>query len=354
MHTNSNKFLGYIGTYTKGESKGIYRFALDTEVERILDVKPVATLENPTYVTISKDNKNLYSVVKEGEKGGITAFSINEENGELLKINSQFSEGASPCHVSVNGDNNVVVTANYHKGTIDSYEVHGQVNPVTSTMQHTGTGPNQARQEKPHAHYSGFSPDEKYVHAVDLGTDQVISYKLDNSTLTESSTLNVKPGSGPRHLTFHPNGKFAYVMTELSSEVIVLSYNEQDGSFAELQYISTIPDDFTENNQGSAIHISNDGQFVYAGNRGHNSIAVFSINQDTAKLELVEIVSSEGNWPRDFVLDPTENFVIASNEISGNLVLYSRDKQTGKLSVIQSDVLVPEPVCVKFLHVNNE
>lgn len=353
MHTNSNKFLGYIGTYTKGESKGIYRFTLDTEVERILDVKPVATLENPTYVTISKDNKNLYSVVKEGEKGGITAFSINEENGELLKINSQFSEGASPCHVSVNGENNVVVTANYHKGTIDSYEVHEEVNPVTSTMQHTGTGPNQARQEKPHAHYSGFSPDEKYVHAVDLGTDQVITYKLDNSTLTESSTLNVKPGSGPRHLTFHPNGKFAYVMTELSSEVIVLSYNEQDGSFAELQYISTIPDAFTENNQGSAIHISNDGQFVYAGNRGHNSIAIFSVNQDSAKLELVEIVSSEGNWPRDFVLDPTENFVIASNEISGNLVLYSRDKQTGKLSVIQSDVLVPEPVCVKFLHVNN-
>lgn len=352
MHTNNNKFLGYIGTYTKGESKGIYRFTLDTEAEKIVDVVPVATLENPTYVTISKDNKNLYSVVKEGEKGGITAFSINEQSGELVKINSQFSEGASPCHVSVNEDNNVVVTANYHKGTIESYEMNGQVNPVTSTMQHIGTGPNQARQEKPHAHYSGFSPDEKYVHGVDLGTDEVITYKLDNSTLTKASTLNVKPGSGPRHLTFHPNGQFAYVMTELSSEVIALSYNEQDGSFSELQYISTIPCDFTENNQGSAIHISNDGQFVYAGNRGHNSIAVFSVNQDTGKLELVEIVSSEGNWPRDFVLDPTENYVIASNEISGNLVLFSRDKQTGKLSVIHSDVLVPEPVCVKFLHVN--
>ncbi|MET3195086.1 lactonase family protein [Bacillus sp. OAE603] len=351
MQTTNSKFLGYIGTYTKGESKGIYRFTLDTNAERIIDVAPAATLENPTYVTISKDNKNLYSVVKEGDKGGVTAFSIHEDSGDLVKINSQFSEGASPCHVSVNEENHVVVTANYHKGTIESFEVNGQVNPVTSTMQHIGTGPNQSRQEKPHAHYSGFSPDEKFVLAVDLGTDEINTYKLDNSTLTKSSSLNVKPGSGPRHLTFHPNGQYAYVMTELSSEVIVLSYNKEDGSFTELQYISTIPADFTENNQGSAIHISNDGHFVYAGNRGHNSIAVFSVNQDNGKLELVEIVSSEGNWPRDFVLDPTENYVIASNEISGNLVLFARDHHTGKLTVIHSDVLVPEPVCVKFLHV---
>ncbi|MEH6939058.1 lactonase family protein [Bacillus sp. JJ664] len=351
MHTTNSKFLGYIGTYTKGESKGIYRFTLDTNAERIIDVESVATLENPTYVTISKDNKYLYSVVKEGDKGGVSVFSIQEESGELVKINSQLTEGASPCHVSVNEDNHVVVTANYHKGTIESYEVNGQVNPVTSTMQHSGTGPNQSRQEKPHAHYSGFSPDEKFVHAVDLGTDEINTYQLENSTLTKSSTLHVKPGSGPRHLTFHPNGQFAYVMTELSSEVIVLSYNSEDGSFTDLQYISTIPVDFTENNQGSAIHISNDGQFVYAGNRGHNSIAVFSVNQDNGKLELVEIVSSEGNWPRDFVLDPTENYVIASNEISGNLVLFARDQHTGKLTVIHSDVLVPEPVCVKFLHV---
>jgi len=353
MQTNNSKFLGYIGTYTKGESKGIYRFTLDIKAERIIDVAPVATLDNPTYVTISKDNKNLYSVVKEGDKGGVSAFSIQEESGELVKINSQLTEGASPCHVSVNEENKVVVTANYHKGTIESYEINGEVKPVTSTMQHIGTGPNQSRQEKPHAHYSGFSPDEKFVLAVDLGTDEINTYKLDNSTLTKSSTLNVKPGSGPRHLTFHPNGQFAYVMTELSSEVIVLSYNKAEGSFTELQYISTIPADFTENNQGSAIHISNDGQFVYAGNRGHNSIAVYNVNQDNGKLELVEIVSSEGNWPRDFVIDPTENYVIASNEISGNLVLFARDKQTGKLSVIHSDVLVPEPVCVKFLHVTN-
>lgn len=350
MQTTNSKFLGYIGTYTKGESKGIYRFTLDTSTERIVDIAPVATLDNPTYVTISNDNKNLYSVVKEGEKGGITAFTIHV-GGELTKINTQLSDGASPCHVSVNAKNNVVVTANYHKGTIESYEVNGQVNPVTSTMQHIGTGPNQSRQEKPHAHYSGFSPNEEFVIAVDLGTDEINTYKLDNNTLTKASTLNVKPGSGPRHLTFHPNGQFAYVMTELSSEVIVLSFNNEDGSFTELQYISTIPAEFTENNQGSAMHISNDGQFVYAGNRGHNSIAVFSVNQDNGKLQLVEIVSSEGNWPRDFVLDPTENFVIASNEISGNLVLFSRDHQTGKLTVIQSDVLVPEPVCVKFLHI---
>ncbi|WP_088072604.1 lactonase family protein [Gottfriedia luciferensis] len=351
---NSNqKFVGYVGTYTKSESKGIYQFTLDTEKERITDVKAVANLGNPTYLTISEDNKNLYAVVKEGNLGGIAAFSIEENSGELKKLNDQLTEGASPCHISIDRRKQQLVTANYHKGTIDLYEVNqaGLANEASSVIQHEGTGLNKERQEKPHTHFSGYTLNEKYVVAVDLGIDKLITYKIENKSLIEVNSLSVKPGSGPRHITFHPNGKFAYIMTELSSEVIALQLNEDDGSFTELQYISTIPNDFTENNQGSAIHISKDGQFVYAGNRGHNSIAVFKVNQDTGKLNLVEIVSSEGNWPRDFVLDPSENYLIASNEMSGNLVLYARNNTTGKLAVIHSDVQVPEAVCVKFLNV---
>lgn len=350
----TNKFFGYVGTYTKAESKGIYRFVLDTEKERITDVIAVANIGNPTYIAISKDNKNLYSVVKEGDLGGISVFSINEENGELDFVNTQMIEGASPCHVSVDADKHHVVSANYHKGTIDLYTLNSTDNHISvaiSSINHIGSGPNQDRQEKAHTHYSGYTPDEKYIVAVDLGIDKLITYKVENNSLVEVSTLSVKPGSGPRHITFHPNGKFAYIMTELSNEVIVLEYNSKDGSFTELQYISTIPSDFNENNQGSAIHISKDGQFVYAGNRGHNSIAIFSVNQDSGQVQLVDIVSSEGNWPRDFVLDPTENYLIGSNEMSGTLVLYSRNKATGKLTVIQSDVKVPEAVCVKFLNV---
>lgn len=345
------KYIGYIGTYTKGESEGIYSFVLDTEAGKISDVKVAAKLDNPTYLTISKDNQYLYSVVKEGDSGGVAAYRLDSGSGSLEAFNSQVSAGSPPCHVSVDSSAENVFSANYHKGTVESYLTNsdGSLGPAVSVMEHSGSGPD-SRQEKPHTHYAGLTPDEKYVIAVDLGIDQVISYEVNEGVLNEKSTLSVKAGSGPRHLVFHPNGKYAYVMTEFSSEVLLLQYQE-DGSFTQMQGISTLPEDFKENNQGSAIHISSDGRFVYAGNRGHNSIAVFSVNQDNGELSFVEHTSTEGNWPRDFVLDPTEKFVVASNQNSSNLVLYSRDENTGKLILLQSDVAVPDPVCVKFLHV---
>ncbi|OKA26574.1 lactonase family protein [Bacillus cereus] len=354
MKMKDNKeFIGYVGTYTKENSEGIYKFTLDTEAKKISNVTLAAKLDNPTYVTINRKNEYLYSVVKEGESGGVAAYSINSKTGELTEENRQVVEGASPCHVSVDSGNHTVVTANYHKGTIESFEVNedGTINPATSIMAHEGSGPNKERQEKPHAHYAGHTPDEKYVVGVDLGIDKIITYEIKDSRLTEVNRLSVNPGSGPRHITFHSNGKYAYVMTELSSEVIVLTYNPAEGSFTELQYISTVPEEFDENNQGSAIHISSDGRFVYAGNRGHNSITVFSVDENSGQLTFVAHTSTEGNWPRDFVLDPTEKFLVATNEKSHNLVLFSRSESTGKLTLLQSDVAVPEPVCVKFLNV---
>ncbi|MFD0049917.1 lactonase family protein [Actinomycetes bacterium NPDC127524] len=347
------KFTGYVGTYTKGDSKGIYSFTLDTENEKISDVKVAAQLENPTYVTVSSNNKYLYSVAKQGDQGGIAAYSINGETGELSEINKQLFPGGSPCYVSVDSSNETAALAYYHQGTVQSFKVNpetGKVNAAVSLIEHKGSGPNKDRQDKSHAHFSGFTPDEKYVVAIDLGTDKIITYEVKDAELTEASTLTVHAGSGPRHIGFHPNGKYAYVMTELSNEVIALVYNSADGSFTEQQYIFAIPGDFKENSQGSAIHISPDGKFVYAGNRGHDSIAVFSIDQDTGLLELVDYTSTEGNWPRDFVLDPSGKYIVASNQETGNLVLYSRNEQTGKLKVLQSDVAVPYPVCVKFLN----
>ncbi|MED2970762.1 lactonase family protein [Fictibacillus sp. B-59209] len=346
------KYSGYIGTYTKGESKGIYSFTLDTEEGRITDIKAAAQLGNPTYLTISEDNQYLYAVKKDGDMGGVAAYSITNESRGLTLLNSQLTEGASPCHVSVDRENRNVLTANYHRGTVERLAVEqGKgVHPATSVIQHEGSGPDE-RQEKPHTHYAGFTPDEKYAAVVDLGIDKLITYQLYNGELKEVSSLSVKPGSGPRHLEFHPNGKIAYLMTEFSSEVIVLAYNEENGSFSILQSISTIPEDFTENNQGSAIHVSSDGRFVYAGNRGHNSIAIFSVKEESGELSFVDRTPTEGDWPRDFMLDPSGKFIVASNQESGNLVLFSRDENTGKLTLLQSDAFVPYPVCVKFLHV---
>ncbi|MCA1054398.1 lactonase family protein [Rossellomorea aquimaris] len=343
-------YIGYVGTYTKQESKGVYQFTLDTEKKELTDVKLAAELDNPTYVTVSEDRRNLYAVSKEGENGGLTAFSISEETGALKKLNSHSTPGANPCHVSVDDRSRNVVAANYHTKMIESYltDEEGALQSLVSSIEHEGSGPHE-RQEKPHMHYAGFTPDGKYVIAIDLGSDRIYTYRVKNGELSEEAVLETKPGSGPRHLTFHPNGRFAYVMTELSSEVLVLQYDENTGRFEELQYIATIPEDFTETNDGSAIHISPDGKFVYAGNRGHNSIAVYKVFQDTGMLTFVEWTSTEGNWPRDFVLDPTGEFLVASNQKSNTLTLFERDMETGKLELLQTDVKVPEPVCVKFL-----
>jgi 6-phosphogluconolactonase len=345
------KFKGYFGTYTKGNSEGIYSFTLDAANGKILDVEPAAALENPTYLTISDDNRFLYAVAKEGGSGGVAGFNILD-SGKLSFIDSQLAPGASPCHVSVNQENTLLLSANYHKGSADSYLLNaetGSIENVLSSAVHEGSGPDE-RQEKAHTHYAGFTPERKYAAVIDLGIDQLITYTLDNGQLIEKSVLKIAPGSGPRHLVFHPNNTIAYLMTEFSSEVLVLKYNSEDGSFEQLQAITTLPADFTENNQGSAIHISSDGNYIYAANRGHDSIAVFKVDPESFKLTFVEHTSTEGNWPRDFMLDPSEKFLIAANQNSSNVALYSRDTETGRLTLLQSDVQVPDPVCVKFLH----
>lgn len=347
-----SKLVGYIGTYTKAESEGIYTFTLDTREGKITDVSLAAKIDNPTYLAISKNKKHLYSVIKEDRQGGIAAFQVDNETGKLHLINSHVSEGAPPCHLTVDSNTSYVYSANYHKGTVELNGLNletGAVLPPSSVIEHTGRGPDE-RQEKPHTHFAGLTPDEKFVVAVDLGIDKTITYEWINKVLVEKSSLSVKPGSGPRHITFHPNGKYAYVMTEFSSEVLVLKYDSETGSFEQLQAISTIPESFTENNQGSAIHISTNGRFIYAGNRGHDSIATFQVNEDSGILHFVSHTSTEGNWPRDFVLDPTEQFIVATNQESNNLTLFARNEASGELTLLQKGIAVPEPVCVKFLN----
>lgn len=341
------KYTGYLGSYTKKTSEGIYRFTLDTEQKKITDVEVAAKLNNPTYLAVSHNNDYVYAVSQEGEEGGIATFSVS--NGNLEKLNSEVTAGAPPCHVSVDSRNRLVVAANYHTKQVETFLTNedGSIQAPKSVT-HEGSGPHE-RQEKPHLHFAGYTPDEKYVVVVDLGSDTITTYSPNGDELQEVNVLTVKAGSGPRHIAFHPTAPYAYVMTEISNEVIVLKYDENTGSFEEVQYVATIPEDFTENNQGSAIHLSSDGKFVYVGNRGHDSIAVYRIAADYS-VELVKYTHTEGNWPRDFVLDPSEQFIVAANQESGTLTLFERDSETGKLTLLQKDVEAPEAVCVKFLH----
>ncbi|MBU8786082.1 lactonase family protein [Bacillus glycinifermentans] len=344
-------YRGYIGTYTKADSKGIYTFELDTDKKALSTPKLAAKLGSPTYLNIAKDNSMLYAVINDGEQGGVAAYRIDGNTGDLHFVNKQTADGPSPCHVSVDSANQYVLSANYHSGTIASYTLDGDgsLDAPASEVQHKGSGPHE-RQEKAHVHYSGFTPDENYAVAVDLGIDRVITYQLKEGKLEEVKSLAVAPGSGPRHIEFHPKEKYAYVLTELSNEVIVLEYNPGLGEFREVQVISALPDGFDGKSQGGAIHVTRDGKFVYASNRGHDSIAVFAVNEYSDELSLIEHVSTEGEWPRDFAFDPTEGFLIASNQETGTLTLYERNESTGTLTLLQSNIPAPEAVCVKFLH----
>ena len=342
------KYIGFAGTYTRETSKGIYRFTLDTEKQTLSTVEVASRIGSPTYLALSEDKRHLYSVAQDGNLGGVAAYEINPETGELRYLNRKLNAGAPPCHLHAQGDS--LLTGNYHKGTVELLEFNenGGIQPATSAIEHEGSGPHE-RQEKPHVHYTAHTPDGKYVIAADLGMDELVIYRIKKGQLEKVTTLEVEPGSGPRHIAFHPDGKTAYLMTELSSEVIVLDYHADEGSFAEKQTIKAIPADFTETNDASAIYVSSDGRFLYTGNRGHNSITLFSIDQKSKKLTLVEHTPTGGEWPRDFALDPSEKFIVASNQHSGNLVLFSRDEKTGKLTKLESEVDVPEVVCVTFL-----
>ncbi len=206
---NSNHPIrGYIGTYTKGDSKGIYSFHLDTNEKKIVNVQVAAELENPTYLTMSENQPFLYSVVKDGESGGVAAFRILEDL-QLQELNRSLENGASPCHV-YSGSNQTILTANYHKGTVTYYKSQkdGSITAPISEAKHEGSGPD-PRQEKAHTHYSGYTPDNKYIVVAELGIDQIITYQIVNDQLAVIHQLPTKPGSGPRHLSFHPNGQYA-------------------------------------------------------------------------------------------------------------------------------------------------
>ncbi|OLN23060.1 6-phosphogluconolactonase [Domibacillus antri] len=343
-------YTGFVGTYTKKDGKGIHSFQLDTDKGELLNAAVAAEVNNSTYVTISENEQFLYAVEKGGKGGGLAAFKIAD--GQLEKLNDVLESDGVPCHVTLNKNGTRAFTAQYHTGTAEMYSVNaetGELIDLLDVATHEGTGPNADRQEKAHTHFFGTTNDERFVIAVDLGTDEIISYEIAGEDLLKKAVFHTEPGAGPRHLVFHPSGKTAYVMTELSNEVLVLAFNEDGGTFELLASHKTIPADFTENSQGSAIRISEDGRFLYAGNRGHNSIAVFEVMDEGRDVKLVERVSTKGDWPRDFDLDPTEQYVVVAHEKTHNVVLFKRSAETGRLTPANSEVTIPEGVCVTFL-----
>ncbi|WP_164891069.1 lactonase family protein [Botryobacter ruber] len=353
--------LVYVGTYAGPDSESIFLYRLDTGSGALTRVSAVKAGENPSYLTLDQQQRFLYAVNEVGEykgrKGGaVSAFTVDPRTGELVFLNRQASSGGSLCHISLDKTGKTVLVASYGDGSVTAFPVlaDGQLGNYTDTEQHEGTGPNKARQEGPHAHYIHPDPANRFAFAVDLGTDNIMGYRLqpEQARLTPNEppvAFAAKPGAGPRHMVFHPNGRYAYVINELNSTMTTLAYDSCKGTFSEIQTSTTIPAGFTENNQCAAVKVSADGKFLYGSNRGHNSIVVFAIDENTGRLTLVEHEPTNGNWPRDFTLDLTGTVLLVANERSGNIVTYHIDKATGKLAPTGHEVEVSKPSCLQVV-----
>ncbi|ASZ08331.1 lactonase family protein [Enterococcus thailandicus] len=331
-----------LGTYTRRVSEGIYTIDLDTEKKELSGLTLATKEVSPTYLAKSKA-ENLYTVTTVDGLGGAGAYDSTYQF-----LNAVTEEGAPLCYVAVDETRQLVYGANYHKGEVNVYRIldNGGVEAVESLYHQEETGPHK-NQDHAHVHYTDLTPDQRLV-VCDLGTDRVYTYDVaENGKLTLAATFVAEPGTGPRHLVFHPTQPIAYLFGELDSTVSVLAYQE-NGSFEKLQKISTLPEDFTGENGGAAIRISNDGRFLYTSNRGHNSIAVFEISSNGEQLSAIQNISTEGDFPRDFALNSTNEFLVCANQNSDNLTLFTRDAQTGKLTLLQKDIYAPECVCVYF------
>ncbi len=345
----------YVGTYAEPDAESIFLYSLNPETGELTRVRGMKGGENPSYLALSPDKRHLYAVNEtteyEGEKSGaVSAFAVGEQGDSLHLLSKAASKGGAPCYVSLQG--NTVLVANYVGGNVTAYPVqeNGQLGEG-NTVQHQGTGPNAKRQDAPHAHFIAPSPDGKYSFAVDLGADKVFAYKLQEGRLVPHApavAYAAAPGSGPRHLAFHPNGKYAYLIHELNSTVTALAYNAAHGTFTELQTLGTLPPDFEGESYPAAVKVSPDGKFLYGSNRGHNSMVVYAIDEAAGKLTLVQHVSTGGDWPRDFSIDPSGRVLLVANQRSDNITSFKIDTATGKLTATGHEAQVQKPVNLVF------
>lgn len=362
--TKPTEILAYVGTYTGPKSEGIYTLRLNLETGELSAVDVTKGIKNPSFLAIHPTKKYLYAVSEvsdsEGRKtGGVTAFAIDGSNGKLTALNSQPSEGAGPCHLVVDRTGKVVLVANYGGGSIASLPVgsDGRLAKAASAIQHKGSGSNPSRQEGPHAHSINVDPGNKFAVAADLGLDKVLVYRLDadKGTLTPNDPpfTTVAPGSGPRHFAFHPNGHFAYVINEMNCTVTAFAFDADRGTLKELQTITTLPHEFREGYSTAEVQVHPSGKFLYGSNRGHNSIAIFAIDQSSGKLTAVGHQATGGKTPRNFAIDPTGQFLLAENQDSDSIVVFRIDANTGMLKSTGHELSVPSPVCIKFLQLGS-
>ncbi len=341
-----------VGTYTNAGSEGIYTYKFDLQSGKATAGSSVKT-SNPSYLAVSPDQKYVFAV-NENDSGTVSAFKFNKENGSLTFLNTVTSAGAHPCYISLNKKGNVAIAGNYSSGTIAVMDVRsdGQLSQPKQIIQLKGSSVNRSRQEKSHVHATAFSPDFRYLLVPDLGTDKVMLYSVATGSGAlqpmEEPFADVNAGAGPRHIDFHPKLDIAYLVEELTGTISVFNYKE--GKLELVQNTSSHPLSYIGAFGSADIHVSPDGRFLYASNRGDaNSIAIFSIDQQTGMLQIAGFQPTLGIHPRNFSIDPTGNFLLVANRDSDEIVIFRIDKKTGLLDDTKQRINVSKPVCVKWV-----
>jgi len=343
--------LLYVGTYTANtRSEGVYLVRMDRRSGELRRIGAVNAGANPSFLTIHPNGRVLYAV-NELDTGAVSAFAIVKGIDGLTKLNEQPSDGGAPCYVSVDKSGRALLVANYSGGNVAllPIEANGALAPA-HVVQHTGKGPNAERQEAPHAHCILPDPSNRFALAADLGADRVFVYRLDldGKALGHVGDAVMAPGAGPRHLAFHPTLPLVFVANELDSTVATLRFDSARGALSPQGTLSTLPAGWTGTNYPADIHVAANGRSLYVSNRGHNSIAVFSVGREGA-LALEQMISTEGDWPRNFSLHPTGQWLLVANQRSDSVIVFARDSDTGRLTLTKQKLEIPSPVCLRFL-----
>jgi 6-phosphogluconolactonase len=351
------KYRVYFGTYTGNGSQGIYVANFDGSTGQLTSPTLATQTAQPSFLAITPDHKFLYAINELDEfqgqpVGAVSAFSIDSASGKLTLLNQVSSRGGGPAHITLDQTGRYILVANYGGGSVAVFARNsdGSIGELTSFVRHVGSSVNPQRQEGPHAHCIAMSPDNRFAVVADLGIDQLLEYPFDekHGTLGEARIVHTDPGVGPRHLVFSENGKFLYVVNELASTVTVYSYDHRDGFMKSLQSITTLPANFKGGNTSAEIALHPNGKFLYASNRGDDSITVFAVHGRKGTLTPIETVSTGGKTPRNFALDPTGSWLVAANQNSNTVVTFRVDKKTGQLTAAGQPMQVYSPVMIDF------
>jgi 6-phosphogluconolactonase len=357
------KYWVFVGTYTGGKngSQGIYRLELDLANGKLTNRQLAAEVDQPSFLAVHPSHQFLYSVGEYGKlgvkkTGGINSFALDAKTGTLKALNLQSSGGDGPCHLVVDRSGHFVLAANYNGGSVCVLPIQkdGSLGELTAFVQHQGKSVVPGRQDAPHGHSINVDLANKFAFAADLGLDKVLIYRFDPAKGTlmknEPADVDLPKGSGPRHFAFHPSGKFAYVINELAQTVTAMSYDADRGALTPIQTISTVPMPVPGNSTAEVV-VHPSGKFLYGSNRGHNSIAIFTIDEKTGQLASAGWQGKGIKTPRNFAIDPTGKYLIVANQDGDSLVVFQVDAKTGQLGETGITAAVPRPVCVRFVPV---